>query len=95
MGVCYQCGMKFPEEQIGRTEECRSCGRPLHACRNCAFYDTAVSRHCREEAAEPVTDKECANFCEYFRFGNREEKRADATGEARRRFDALFRGESV
>ena len=91
MGVCYQCGMKFPEGKIGRTEECASCRRPLHACRNCIFYDTAASHQCREDAAEPVTDKESANFCDYFRPENREKEKADSADDARRRFDSLFR----
>jgi hypothetical protein len=33
----------------------------------CEFYDTSVAKSCREPVAEEVTDKERANFCDYFR----------------------------
>lgn len=95
MSVCYHCGEMLPEGKIGRTEECRRCGRPLHVCRNCLFYDRTVSGRCREEAAEIVADKEQANFCEYFRPGESAFRKTEPTDEVRRRFDSLFRKESL
>jgi hypothetical protein len=60
----------------------------------CTSYDTAAAEQCREERAEPPTDKTCANFCDFFtpRGGaapTAERSRAD---EARARLDALFGG---
>jgi hypothetical protein len=33
----------------------------------CEFYDTSVAKSCREPVAEEVSDKERAQFCDYFR----------------------------
>jgi len=33
----------------------------------CEFYAPSVAKSCREPVAEEVTDKERANFCDYFR----------------------------
>ncbi len=32
----------------------------------CRFYDTSKAKHCSEPVAEPVSDKERANFCGYY-----------------------------
>ena len=67
--VCWKCdreldGVILP---IGRREACPRCGADLHVCRMCNFYDTAVSKDCREPVADEVAEKERANFCDYFR----------------------------
>jgi hypothetical protein len=38
---------------------------------NCLFHDRSAAYECRERRAEPVADKETANFCEYFEFRSR------------------------
>jgi len=48
-------------------DECPACGADLHVCRMCEFYDRSVAKSCREPVAEEVTDKERAQFCDYFR----------------------------
>ena len=48
-------------------DECPACGADLHVCRMCEFYDTSVAKSCREPVAEEVSDKERAQFCDYFR----------------------------
>jgi len=52
---------------LRRRDECPACGADLHVCRMCEFYDTSVAKSCREPVAEEVTDKERAQFCDYFR----------------------------
>ena len=52
---------------LRRRDECPACSADLHVCRLCEFYDTSVAKSCREPVAEEVTDKERANFCDYFR----------------------------
>jgi hypothetical protein len=75
---CFFCGREIEvRERVGFRDSCPGCDRPVHACRNCAFYDTAYNNQCRETQAERVVDKERANFCEYFAPGNR---RATAPG---------------
>lgn len=66
---CWHCGTHLDAIPlpIGRREECPHCSSSLHVCRMCDFYDTAASKRCREPMADEVTDKERANFCDYFR----------------------------
>lgn len=51
---------------LGRREECPACHADLHACRQCTFFDPAAPQGCREPVADPVKDKDRANFCGYF-----------------------------
>ena len=67
---CWHCARKIEivtGDRIGFRDECPACGRPLHVCRNCGFYDPAYNNSCRETMAERVADKERSNFCEYFK----------------------------
>jgi hypothetical protein len=77
---------------VRRRDECPACGADLHVCRMCEFYDTSVAKSCREPVAEEVTDKERANFCDYFR-GRPGVHAAGGVGEAeaaRAQLDDLF-----
>jgi hypothetical protein len=72
---------------------CERCGADLHSCRNCAFYEPGADRDCREPSAEPVPDKERANFCDFFRFAEAPPGPAAARSaeDARSRLEELFR----
>ena len=66
--MCWKCGasiedLPFP---LSRMAKCASCQADLHVCRLCRFYDTSKAHHCQEPIAEPVKDKQRANFCELF-----------------------------
>ncbi len=64
---CWHCGRTIDtRERIGIREICPRCGRGLHCCRNCEFYDPTAHNQCRETMAELVADKERPNFCDYF-----------------------------
>ena len=68
--ACYYCGSIIRAERPGRLDECTNCGKYLHVCRMCAWYDPKeTSKQCREDDAEQVYDKQAANFCDYFRLG--------------------------
>lgn len=68
MGNCFACGAAFdPDLEIFRTTTCPSCGKDVHVCLNCRFYDRSVHMECRESIAEPVAQKDRSNFCEYFK----------------------------
>jgi rRNA maturation protein Nop10 len=87
---CFFCSRESTEKKVHTRDECPACGRDLHICRNCRFYDANVYRQCRENLREPVQDKEKAKFCDFFQqsaCGN-----AEATGRvaARKRLDDLF-----
>ncbi len=89
--VCYQCGEEVEtERKVLRKETCASCHSWLHACRNCRFHDPSVNNQCREPAAEWVSDKTGANFCEFFEPGGRRAQAHD-TGAARGAFEDLFK----
>jgi hypothetical protein len=93
---CWSCGRKIElvtGERVGFRDECLQCGRTLHSCRNCGFFDTAYNNSCREPMAERVVDKERFNFCEYFKPGDATAKPAARTG-AQDKLEALFKKKS-
>ncbi|MCI0723235.1 MAG: hypothetical protein L0338_30375 [Acidobacteria bacterium] len=67
---CWKCGTEIGEisraRKVLRTDTCPQCDSDLHACKNCQFYDRQYHNECRETQAEWVSDKERANFCDYF-----------------------------
>jgi ferredoxin len=91
---CWHCG-KATEvvERVGFRDECAGCGRALHVCRNCKFYDPAYNNLCREPQAERVVDKERFNFCEYFAPGNGKGAGAGEPSKsaAQAKLEALFK----
>ncbi|MCC6202961.1 MAG: hypothetical protein IT494_08140 [Gammaproteobacteria bacterium] len=87
---CWKCGAAvaaFPP--IERADICASCRADLHACRLCRWFDTAAANSCREPIADPVTDKERANFCGYFQPRPHAHQGATDAG-ARAQLAALF-----
>jgi len=91
--VCWKCGVSLAAQPLplGRLAECDACRAQLHVCRLCRFYNPRVSNACEEPIAEPIADKERANFCGYFepRLGAYRAQ-ADATREVRARLNSLF-----
>lgn len=66
---CYYCGTDLSDLSLplGRQELCRKCGRYLHVCRMCRYFDqNETSKQCTEDDAEQVQDKTHANFCAFF-----------------------------
>jgi ribosome-binding protein aMBF1 (putative translation factor) len=66
---CWKCGADLAALTLplSRRDECARCRAELHVCRMCVEYDTQVAKHCREPIAEEVSDKQQANFCDFFR----------------------------
>ena len=92
---CWSCGQPLAGVPLpfGRRAECPHCEVSLHCCRQCEFYDRAVSKACRETSADEVVDKEQGNFCDFFRPRGGLTAGADpAAAAARAKLDALFRG---
>jgi hypothetical protein len=60
----------------------------------CLDYDPGVADACREDRAEPPSNKEVANFCEYFRprldVQSQDEQALDKGAAARAKLDSLF-----
>lgn len=96
MGACHACGKEIAAAgKIRRSDECEGCGRDLRCCRNCRHFDPTVNNQCREVVAEWVSDKERANFCDYFELaagGPRGPQRGGKSAEelAREKFKKLF-----
>jgi hypothetical protein len=90
---CWHCGRATEVvARVGFRDECEGCGRALHVCRTCKFYDPAYNNSCRENQAECVVDKERFNFCEYFAPGSGKGVGAGAPSKsaAQARLEALF-----
>jgi hypothetical protein len=98
MKSCHRCGRELRVgSKVARTEGCPYCHSDLKCCLNCRLHDPGHNNQCREPQAEWVTDKEIANFCEFFEF--RETSPLSLPGHggalseerrARDAFDALF-----
>ena len=94
MSACHFCGSAIdPKMRIVRDTACPSCGRDLHACVQCRFYDRHAHNQCREPNAEWVTDRERRNFCDYFSLNpaaTAGAKAVDRAKAARSKLDQLF-----
>lgn len=95
--MCWKCKNKIDVEFIGRTDECPTCHTDLHSCKNCSFYLPGSHFDCKENIDEKVSDKEKANFCDFFRilrdFDNRSDEiklAEEKKSVAKASFDALF-----
>jgi hypothetical protein len=88
---CAFCGGELGKGPFGRRDECPKCGGDVHCCLNCRFHDPHAHNQCREPQAEPVTDRDRANFCDFFSAGAGGRPAEDPAAEARRRLDALFK----
>ena len=65
--LCHACKKDIKVEGfVSRTDDCPNCGADIHACLNCEQYDPSAHNRCREPQSEWVTDREKANFCDFF-----------------------------
>ena len=89
--ICAHCCKEISETKIHIRDECPACGRDLHICLNCEFYDRNAYRQCRETIKEPVQDKEKANFCDFFRASETGLAQAGEESDAFKKLDDLFK----
>ncbi len=69
---CFNCGREWTLANLpGRRDNCENCGTDFRCCRNCIHHDLLSAHQCRERRAEPVQQKDRANYCEYFDFAKR------------------------
>lgn len=95
MAACHRCGTRFPTSgKPSRQDACPKCNAWLRSCLNCAFYSPKHKNDCLEPQAEPVVDKEMANFCELYAPNTREPGSSPAAtapkAAGKDAFDALF-----
>ncbi len=91
--VCHSCGGEIKIEGfISRSDECSHCSADIHCCLNCVHYDTTAHNRCREPQSEWVSDREKANFCDFFTPNKQAATGTSATKQdARKSFDDLFK----
>ena len=91
---CWNCGIDLADlpTPISRHDHCPKCFEALHNCRSCRHYASEASVTCSEDQADPPSNKETANFCEWFKPASDagSAPAADRNEEARSRLDALF-----
>lgn len=89
---CVFCKAEIQvEDRVGRRDVCPNCGRDLHCCKQCKFYDPHAYNECREVSAERVVDKERANFCEYFVIKGSAHHHVNKVKEAKMALESLFK----
>ena len=95
-GRCYFCGAEIElADKVYRKDTCPNCGRDLHSCVQCRFYDPSAPHQCKEPVAEPVRDKEKANLCTYFEFAGRKDSSFQSEKElAKKKLEELFKKSS-
>lgn len=89
-GVCWSCGAKLVAVDYQREGECPVCRKQTHVCRNCRFYEVGRPNHCQEPIAEPVNNKQRANFCDYFEPSESAHKPGEDEEKLRSAADDLF-----
>jgi len=96
--ACYRCGASLASLSLplSRQDACPSCSVYLHVCKMCVSFDSNVAEQCREDDAEAVSEKERANFCEWFQPAENsfDEKRAAADQQSRDQLEALFENDA-
>lgn len=96
MHTCSFCGHDLElKDRVMRKDTCPGCGRDLHCCLQCRFYDPSCHNQCREPQAEMVRDRDKANQCDFFRFGGGKPKGGEdaesSREKARKELDRLFK----
>ncbi len=68
--TCHKCGKPLSDSfkiMVSRSDICPHCRADIRSCKMCQFFDPKSYNECRESNAERITDKEKANFCDYFK----------------------------
>ena len=92
MPTCANCGASY-EAPIYRNTVCDACGKELKTCRNCRHFAPGAPSDCREPVSDPVSDKDRANFCDWFSpapDAGAGKKAGGSDQSARKAFDSLF-----
>ena len=93
---CSRCFQPASTDVSGEAT-CTKCGTPLHACIQCASFDSGALFECRERIPARVSPKDAVNTCTLFSARvsvERETHSAPAssgTSSARKAFDDLFK----
>ncbi len=94
--ACRACGEKRRDlEGIRSDSTCVRCGAALHACRQCAYFDTSARFECTQPIPARVPDKNTRNACRFYApaksFDLAGTKALNTPEDARAAFDRLFK----
>ncbi|MCC7008705.1 MAG: hypothetical protein IT184_07805 [Acidobacteria bacterium] len=92
---CARCG-RMERPDVGLRSVCGQCGVALHACIQCASFDSGARFECRQTIAARVSPKDAANDCPLFAPRVSIERETGSTpssssSSARKAFDDLFK----
>ncbi|WP_239473266.1 hypothetical protein [Shewanella algidipiscicola] len=67
--ICWRCKQPLTAVilPMSRREECLACHADQHVCKMCVSFGDAGRGDCNEVRAEWISDRERANFCDYFK----------------------------
>ena len=93
IGKCWHCGASLGAHDYGRENNCLGCGKPTRVCRNCRWFTPGRSNDCEEPMAEPVLDKQQANFCSFFEATDKvaDANSGDSAEDLRKAAEDLFK----
>ena len=89
---CAVCGHRQSAD-IGPGSVCAQCGKDLHTCTHCKYFDTSAPNECRQPVKDYVSSKAKRNHCELFEAKASQEfaQESGSPKSARDAFDALFK----
>jgi hypothetical protein len=91
---CARCGNELTVAVAWSADAaCGRCGADLHACAQCAHFDTSAAFECQKPIAARVSPKDARNACVVFepRTTVERETKSVAPTSARKAFDDLFK----
>ena len=95
---CVRCGNELTVAAAWSPEgSCSKCGSSLHACAQCANFDSSAAFECQKPVPARISPKDAHNTCASFEprtTVERETKSSAPTGSgpsARQAFDDLFK----
>ncbi len=92
---CARCGSKV-EPDVLSLSTCATCGQALHACVQCAHFDTSATFECTQKIAARIAPKDAANSCTLFGVRASWERETSSSAapstesSAKKAFDDLF-----
>ena len=94
--ACKACGEKRRDlEELGFDSKCARCGADLHACAQCAHFDTSARFECTQPIPERIPSKKARNTCPLFSpaksFDLTGSRAVETPEDARAAFDRLFK----
>ena len=89
---CARCGNRLGLP-VDAGSRCSRCGADLHACVQCASFDTSARYECTQAIPARVAPKDAANACTLFAARTTIERQTGTQGptSARQAFDDLFK----